>query len=644
MANIKISDLPLASALDGTEELPVVQGGTTKKVHIGSIQTSTQIQTGAIDFIQLTDVPNTYAGASLKTVRVNAGEAGLEFATATTVLTDGDYGDVAVSSSGTALTVQSVGGRTFTTADAGTNAVFGWDDGASAYENLTAAEVQAIIGPLPVAYGGTGQTTEAEALGEMIQALTEDTTPNTATDYLVTYSSSSDTGRKVKVQNVQAGRVVLTAARVYYVRKDGNDANTGLANNAGGAFLTIGKAMQEVGKLDVGIGNYASYLAEIRVGAGTYSELVDLPQLTGAGLYSDNITGAEAIAILHADSGVASDVVIEGPSGQCIRCVRNWGWLLTALTFQPAAGQGGAKMIQVVEESILRLGNCIINGGGPAGADRAFTGVAVYDHSELYVVDTAINFKGNFTYAVDCQYYSIWYSFGRDVQLIGTVDCNGAFVAIGQYAEYYGNDVIEGGGDLLVGNAWLFQAHCGNITTDIGPGGSAWDFSVTGMGGRFGSATPGTLALGGTVNGLRLVNDAVTYANRPIVPQAGMIIPITDGQTTTPGTVVSSGGGASPVPIYWNGTDWIALAGTGTSHSSGTTIFSTTAVSAGGTLGVGYQMSATANLGIFYGSGAPSLSAAQGSLYMRTDGSSSNSRMYVNTTSTNVWTAIITAT
>ncbi len=33
------------------------------------------------EFIDLTDVPNSYAGASLKIVRVNVGETGLEFST-----------------------------------------------------------------------------------------------------------------------------------------------------------------------------------------------------------------------------------------------------------------------------------------------------------------------------------------------------------------------------------------------------------------------------------------------------------------------------------------------------------------------------------------------------------------------------------
>lgn len=58
---------------------------------------------------------------------------------------DADYGDVAVSSSATVWTVQSVGGRTFTTADAGFDAVFGWDDSDGVYKNLAAADVRAAL-------------------------------------------------------------------------------------------------------------------------------------------------------------------------------------------------------------------------------------------------------------------------------------------------------------------------------------------------------------------------------------------------------------------------------------------------------------------------------------------------------------------
>lgn len=67
------------------------------------------------------------------------------------------------------------------------------------------------------------------------------------------------------------------------------------------------------------------------------------------------------------------------------------------------------------------------------------------------------------------------------------------------------------------------------------------------------------------------------------------------------------------------------------------------AIPSGGSTTQGLTFSSATNFGIYYGSGAPTLSAAQGSLYMRSDGSSTSTRMYVNTTGSTTWTAVTTA-
>lgn len=69
-----------------------------------------------------------------------------------------------------------------------------------------------------------------------------------------------------------------------------------------------------------------------------------------------------------------------------------------------------------------------------------------------------------------------------------------------------------------------------------------------------------------------------------------------------------------------------------------------TAIPAGGTAGTGFKFSSATNFGIFYGSGVPTLSAAKGSLYLRSDGTSNSTRMYVNTDGATAWTAVTTAT
>lgn len=77
------------------------------------------------------------------------------------------------------------------------------------------------------------------------------------------------------------------------------------------------------------------------------------------------------------------------------------------------------------------------------------------------------------------------------------------------------------------------------------------------------------------------------------------------------------------------------------SATSQVTVMSATAPAAGGTFML--KTGSTAALGLYVGSGAPTISAAQGSLYLRTDGSSTSTRLYVNTDGATTWTNVTTA-
>jgi hypothetical protein len=78
---------------------------------------------------------------------------------------------------------------------------------------------------------------------------------------------------------------------------------------------------------------------------------------------------------------------------------------------------------------------------------------------------------------------------------------------------------------------------------------------------------------------------------------------------------------------------------------SDSTVFASAlaATTAGGAAATGFYMG-TAGIRVTWGSGAPTLSAPQGSLYLRTDGSSTSTRAYINTNGSTGWTAITTAT
>jgi hypothetical protein len=84
-----------------------------------------------------------------------------------------------------------------------------------------------------------------------------------------------------------------------------------------------------------------------------------------------------------------------------------------------------------------------------------------------------------------------------------------------------------------------------------------------------------------------------------------------------------------------------SVAATTVSATGNITADSGTAPTAGGMLA--FAMSSTSGLGIYVGSGAPTISAAQGSIYLRTDGSSTSTRLYVNTTGSTTWTNVTTA-
>lgn len=66
------------------------------------------------------------------------------------------------------------------------------------------------------------------------------------------------------------------------------------------------------------------------------------------------------------------------------------------------------------------------------------------------------------------------------------------------------------------------------------------------------------------------------------------------------------------------------------------------AIAAGGTVDQGLFVSATPGFGIYFGSGAPTITAIKGSMYLRSDGSGPGDRAYINTDGSTTWTAIVT--
>jgi hypothetical protein len=242
-------------------------------------------------------------------------------------------------------------------------------------------------------------------------------------------------------------REVMTAGRTYYVRTDGSDSNTGLVNTSGGAFLTIGKAVDTAsGTLDT-----AGFTVTVSVGAGTFAETVTLKPLTGGGLLT--ITGA------------GNTTIISPASSNCISGTTGGRFTLSAARLTRASGSGHGILVQNgtfltcsgVEFGSLAAGRHVFaTQGAIVLMNAAYT---INGGAQMHWSASSGGYIQSVNTTVTISSTPAFSSRFADVFLCGTIQCNGNTFSGSATGTRYLADVngaiytAGGGASFLPGNA-----------------------------------------------------------------------------------------------------------------------------------------------------------------------------------------------
>jgi hypothetical protein len=148
-----------------------------------------------------------------------------------------------------------------TNLDAGNNRITNLGNPVNNQDAVTKAWAIANISP------PAGPVTSVNGRGGTVILTKADVAPIFKSDVgLTNVDDTSDINKPVSTAVRAFAREKLSASRTYYVRTTGSDANDGLTNNAGGAFLTLQRALDVLSTLD--INNQTVF---IQLSDGTYA-------------------------------------------------------------------------------------------------------------------------------------------------------------------------------------------------------------------------------------------------------------------------------------------------------------------------------------------------------------------------------------
>ena len=484
----------------------------------------------------------------------------------------------------------SIQGRTVTLADAGANAFFGWDDGAGAYENLTATEALAII----MTVDGSGSGLDADLLDGKNIGTSGNVVPlldgANAFSALQTFSLAGNAARFVNTTD---------GASVQVARFEGDRATMAADDEAYLSLLLSDSAgnQDEFARI-TWRGTTVTAAAEagrLAISLMTGGSLAEEIYLTGTAL-SPAASDGNALgtaSLMWADLFLAAGGVINFNSGN--------------VTITHSADQinfAGSGATTFLFKGTL----------GPVADDGTALGTTSLKFSDLFLASGAVvNFNSGdvtITHAPDLLTFAGAVSGYVFSHVIYPSADDGA--ALGTAAVRWSDLFLASGGVVNFNAGDITATHSAQQLTFSSSGSPSFVFK--------GAVLPLT-SDGGALGSTSLMWSDVFFA-------AGGVINFNNGDVT-----------------LTHSANFLTFAGATTGYAFDATVgaHTATAIPAGGTAGAGFGFSSTANFGVYFGSGAPTLSAAKGSLYLRSDGTGTGDRAYINTNGSTTWTALTTA-
>jgi hypothetical protein len=386
------------------------------------------------------------------------------------------------------------------------------------------------------------------------------------------------TATQIKTFCNSGSRERLTADRNYYVRTDGSDSNTGLANTAGASFLTIQKAVDVVCN-DIDLGDY---LVTINVAAGNYAEEVTVGDYVGGNIIPhinpnspfNELTLGQCRAMIKG-AGATSVIIGVTPTvnSRLIRFYNSAGspWFMDSMAFSTTNFQDA---IEIGNGANVYLGN--MDFLAPTSDINVYC-IYAPAHCNVEIDKFAtITFHDDwwtFIAAYDGAHVKMWEHC--EIEFTDDVEFGGAFIECSEKAEVYiyRVDAVTLNGHAVTGIKWI-SYHGGWIRYSLQTGGvqslNSLPGSVNGYVSEYGDGDGNTYVRGlyagtpanptivptlGHINGLAVGLTGVTYSNRPSTPAAGMVIYVTDSNTATWGATIA-GGSTFNVLGWYNGTNW----------------------------------------------------------------------------------------